>query len=231
MYDDADYRSIGGPHVQFDAFTTVFVTAAFLVPGFIASAVMSMFVARRSTSLEGRAHEYLTLSCVNHGFWSWLIWLAYRDEWLNRYPIGAGVVLFGILFVFPVLMGWAFGCLRQGDHVGRFLDRLGFRVIRQDPTAWDYFFSRAQPCWVIVTLQSGSRLYGFFGIKSFAGDDPQSRDLYLEAVYRLTDGGEWAPVEDSRGIWIASDQIASLEFREAHEVNNGDSTKGEDSAA
>lgn len=216
--------------MQFDAFTTVFVTAAFLVPGFICSAVISMLVPRRSTAPEAQAREYLTLSCFNHGFWSWLIWLIYRNQWLDQYPVGAGALVLFIVFVSPILMGVAFGRLRQANLVGRFLDRLGFRVVHQDPTAWDHYFSRARPSWVIVTLQSGSRLYGFFGLRSFAGDDPQWRDLYLEAVYRLTDGGEWAPVEDSCGIWIAANQIASLEFRKDHEVNDGKAAESSDSS-
>jgi hypothetical protein len=69
-------------------------------------------------------------------------------------------------------------------------------------------------------LKNGSRVYGFYGEQSFAGDDPSHRDLYLEATYRLLPNGEWAPVEDTGGILVMSDQIALIEFRKIAEETN-----------
>jgi Family of unknown function (DUF6338) len=87
-------------------------------------------------------------------------------------------------------------------------------------TAWDWYFSQKKPAWVIVTLKNGSRVYGLFGRNSFAGNDPDRRDLYLEATYRLLSNGEWAPNEDTRGILILGDQIAVIEFRYFEEVGD-----------
>ena len=81
------------------------------------------------------------------------------------------------------------------------------------PTAWDFKFMAEVPSWVIVTLKDGSRVYGFFGNASFAGDDANERGLYIEAVFTPTDGQSWQPVQDTGGILIKSDQIASVEFR------------------
>lgn len=85
-------------------------------------------------------------------------------------------------------------------------------------TAWDWFFSQQRPVWAIVTLKSGARIYGLFGKKSFAGNDPERRDLYLEATFRVLQNGEWAPNEDTAGALILTDQIGAIEFRNYAEV-------------
>jgi hypothetical protein len=72
----------------------------------------------------------------------------------------------------------------------------------------------------VVTLKNGSRIYGVYGEHSFAGDDPQYRDLYLEATYRQLTTGDWAPSEDTAGVLIMAEQIAVLEFRQFSEVKD-----------
>ena len=69
-------------------------------------------------------------------------------------------------------------------------------------TAWDWYFSHQKPCWCLVTLTDGSQVYGLFGEKSFAGDQPEYRDLYLEEAFQLLDDGQWAPMEDTGGVLI-----------------------------
>jgi hypothetical protein len=94
--------------------------------------------------------------------------------------------------------------------------------VHQIPTAWDFHFSRALPYWTVVTLKDGSRVYGLFGYRSFAGDDPKERDIFLESVYTLRNDGEWLPVEGSGGILIKADQVAAIEFRKLEEVSYDD---------
>jgi hypothetical protein len=74
--------------------------------------------------------------------------------------------------------------------------------------------------WVIVTLKNGSRVYGLFDKNSFAGNDPDRRDLYLEATFRVLDNDEWAPNQDTGGILILAEQIAMIDFRKWEEVSD-----------
>jgi Family of unknown function (DUF6338) len=80
-------------------------------------------------------------------------------------------------------------------------------------TAWDWYFRQEKPSWMLVTLKNGSQVYGLFGKDSFAGDDPEFRDLYLQATFRLLPDGQWAPLEDTGGVLIMADQISTIEFR------------------
>ena len=118
------------------------------------------------------------------------------------------------------MLGLLSGRYLQRDWVKTFLGRFGFRTIHPIPTAWDYFFSRTGPCWILVTLKNGSHVYGLFHNSSFAGDDPSERDLYLETVFRPTQAGDWAPVEDSAGILIKADEISAIEFRRLTEISD-----------
>ena len=188
------------------------------MPGFVWSSVLSMLLPRRSVGKEVLALQLLTLSCINHGLWSWaLVWIV-RSEFLDHYPYLGGLFLAVIIFVSPVTLGLATAKLQQTGAVGGFLRRLGFRTVDSIPTAWDWYFSRQEPCWALVTLRSGFQVYGLLGAASFAGDDPGHRDLYLEASYRILPTGDWAPVEDTAGVLIMPDQIATIEFRKL----NGD---------
>ena len=201
------------------SFDAVFFTVGFLVPGFIWSSVLSMLVPRRPSGKEIPWIEFLTFSCINHGLWSWALFLIFRTGLIDQQPYWSGVCLVGIIFVSPIILGLVSAALQQKEWIGRFLRRLGFRTVHPIPAAWDYYFSREQPGWVLVTLKNGSRVYGFFGEESFAGDDPTQRDLYLEMTCRLLPNGDWAPVEDTGGVLINSDQIATLEFRKLAEDN------------
>lgn len=213
-----------GGSMSFDTFNAVFFTAAFLVPGFIWSAVLSMLVSRKSTEPQMRAVEFLTFSCINYGLWSWLIYPLFYNEWWGEHPYVSGAALFVIAFASPIGLGLVSGWMAQRNTVATVLERFGFNTVLAIPTAWDYHFSRGRPHWVIVTLRDGSRLYGLFGLESFAGDGPESQDLYLETAFTLTDTEEWAPVEDSDGVWISAEQIAVLEFRKVYEVEHGEQT-------
>ena len=199
--------------MTFGSFEAVFFTAAFLVPGFVWSAVVSMLVPSRTASAQIRVVEFLTFSCINHGLWSWALFPVFTTGFLDQHPWWSGLILFAIMFLSPIGLGLASGSLQQKESVGRFLRRLGLRTVHPVPRAWDWHFSRLKPYWVMVTLKDGARLYGLFHSRSFAASDPDRRDLYLEAQFRPLETGEWAPVEDTGGVLIMADQIAAIEFR------------------
>ncbi len=205
--------------MTFTTFETVFFTVAFLVPGFVWSSVVSLLVPRRSRAPQLRMLEFLTPSCLNYGLWSWALFLLFSSDLLRERSYLAAFSLFAIVFVSPIGLGVLSGWLRQRNAIASFLGRFGFHTIHPLPTAWDWKFSRGYPYWFIVTLADGACIYGLFGRNSFAGDEPTGRDLYLEAMYYLDNDGEWYPVEQTGGVWIAATHIAVVEFRKLEEVN------------
>lgn len=206
--------------MAFDTPIAVLIAIGFLVPGFILSKVLATTFRRRSTSVADLTLQYLTFSCVNYAVWSWLIVLGVRGDWMHRHPISTGWLSVLVLLVSPFALGIAGGRLGRLDRIQRLLSSLGFIVQRFIPTAWDHQFQKETPCWIIVRLRDGSTVCGFFGNQSFAGDDPEERDLYVEAVFLQQDGDAWQPVEDTCGILIKGSEIATIEFKTIQEVNN-----------
>jgi hypothetical protein len=207
--------------MAFDSFNVAFFTAGFLVPGFLWSAVLKLFIPQRAQTGQDRFVELLTLSCINYGLWSWTLFPIYQTKFYELHPYWAGIWFLGIIFVSPVILGGVTGVLQQKEFVQRFLASFGLRTVHPIARAWDWHFARGYPYWVLVTLHDGSQLYGLFGSNSFAASDPEKRDLYLEAQFRVLDNGEWAPIEDTAGVLIAGDQISTIEFRHL-EVNGND---------
>jgi hypothetical protein len=198
--------------MEIDTFNAVLFAAVFAVPGFLASAAFSAAVPRAKATTESRRLEFLSLSCLNNAIWLWLLVLIFQGGLLRSSPVWAGLLLMLPVLVSPLLIGVLLGRLCTKPRTRTLLAQVGFRTQRLIPTAWDYHFSRERACFVIVKLRDGSFVYGYYGCDSFAGDDPDCHDIFLERQYRR-DKGKWTPIDRSDGILIAYDQIAAIEFR------------------
>jgi hypothetical protein len=115
------------------------------------------------------------------------------------------------------VLGLLIGKLGRIERIQGLLSAFGFKVHRFIPTAWDFRFEQETPAWVIVRLRDGSSVSGYLGARSFAGDDPDERDLFIEAVFVPSDDGHWQPVPDTGGILIKGSEIGSIEFRRSGE--------------
>jgi hypothetical protein len=206
-----------------NTFDAVFYTLSFIVPGFIWNSTLFIFVPRRAEETGTVFLRYLTLSCLNYAIWIWLIYLVVRSEFFAQRPVWSAFAWFLIIFISPVLLGVITGRLSSQDWLRRLLIRLGLGPIHPIPTAWDYYFSRTAPVWVLATLKDGSHVAGFFGRSSFASSDPRERDLYLEKIFKIVENGPWETIPRNRGILISGNQIASIEFWETEEeAHNGE---------
>jgi hypothetical protein len=82
------------------------------------------------------------------------------------------------------------------------------------PTGWDWIFSTTEPCYVLITLNNGTEIAGYFGDRSMASSDPEHKDIYIELVYKVPeDGGTWEAVDGSLGMHIDGTNTAYIEFK------------------
>ena len=72
--------------MQFSNLEAVIYTIAFLVPGFVWSATLSMMVPLRKPPQYTAFLNYLTLSCINHGLWSWLLVPLFMTGFVKSHP-------------------------------------------------------------------------------------------------------------------------------------------------
>ena len=80
------------------------------------------------------------------------------------------------------------------------------------PTAWDAFFDRREPCFLLIHLKDGSMIGGYYGPGSFAGAFPHDGDLYISVVYHLDEEGLFGePVPDSKGVLLRKEDYDYIE--------------------
>jgi Family of unknown function (DUF6338) len=192
--------------------TAVVILVAFLMPGFIASRALS-FVYPSSETGETRAVlTAITLSSFNYAILSWIIILAWWQSWYKSVEFLAAFVFFA-LFVSPVIIALLFGKVNDSDWGRRMRQKFG--VMHPIPKAWDHFFRRRVPCWVIATMKDGRVIGGLYGPNSFASSFPAQEDLYIEKVCTMSaDGKMEGVIAQSVGAIIRMENVALLEFFE-----------------
>lgn len=80
-------------------------------------------------------------------------------------------------------------------------------------TAWDFFFSRRAPAFVLVHLKNGQLLGGYLGSSSFATSYPHQGDLYLEEVYRVDENGRFGErIDHTYGALLRREDYDYLEL-------------------
>jgi hypothetical protein len=184
----------------------------FLLPGFVWSAVYAALIPRKTDSEQIRFMEFFALSSVNNAFWSWAIYLIYRTRVYERHEFYSAATVFVVVFLSPALAGLLTANVRRSRSGALFLNWLGFKTVEEKTTAWDFKLSQPDPVWLNVLLKNGNRVYGLFGANSFAGDAGATGDLYLEMIVERGPDGSFDQSFPNQGVWIAADQIATIEF-------------------
>ena len=192
----------------------VYNVVSLLTPGVIVTYVRSKFLTGRSRTISEATMEYVVISAV---YYSITIPLISCLPWFRDHR---DILL---VLVIPILFGCILGIFAQLDLMTKVLDQwplslLGVKVAHPIPTSWDYVFANLKSgVWILVTLKSEEKVYGFFGGQSFASSDLSRRDLYVEDIRKE----DWMPVEDdgrARGIWLSEEEIRLIEIIPAGEA-------------
>lgn len=194
-------------------FDVLFYTLAFIVPGFIIDSTISMLIPRTTDKQHVALLRFLSLSCLNYGLYSWLVYLVLHLQFFTNSVWWTATAWFFIIFLSPAIFGLIVGQFQEKEITRKILQGLGFRPIHNIPTAWDYKFSKTSSAtWVIVTLSDGSTVAGRYGSKSFASSQFGERDLYLEKVYKIVEDGAWEEADRANGILLKETAIQHIEF-------------------
>lgn len=201
--------------MKLEGLPDLYLVLAVFVPGFIYHGVLSQFVPLRQ--MRTREHVilgFLTATAFNYAVCSPLLYFLFAGRLFATDPIWQALTLFLIIFLTPIILALIVAAIGQKDGLAWLFRWLGLRSINPIPTGWDWIFSRTDPCYVLVTLSTGTQIAGYFGLQSMASSDPDRRDLYLERVYVIPSDGPWQPVDRSQGTYIDGSQIAFIEFRQ-----------------
>lgn len=200
-----------------DTFETVLVTCIFIIPGFITDGVIKLFITRSTRSATIQLLYFLFYSILNLAILSWLyliIWEKYQTE--TSKLLGC---LAGVAFCCAVILGIIIGLIKKYELFNKLLRILKCNINHETPTAWDYYFSKATPCYVIVNLIDGTTIYGLYDESSYCANSEDGKDIYLQEIYDVDNNGKWTSSPTNLGVYIVSSQIKSINFYKGVDKN------------
>lgn len=178
----------------------------FVVPGFVAMRTHDLLIPAEARDWGSSLVEAIAYSMLNVAALFWFIGLLQRQGFQQQHPVLHGLGMFGVLFVAPV--GWAF--LARYIITSPLVRRL---VLDPSPTAWDFFFSKRRPAWVLFHLKTGQKLGGLFWLDSTASAYPNTADIYVEEVWRLDDQNRFIErIDQTAGALLKRDDCSLIEF-------------------
>src|ERR1700722_15882305 len=196
-------------------YKSIILTLFFIVPGFVFFFIYSLFGWKQSKT-EDNVVLFLkcfTVSCLNLGFWIVALYNSTPQPPSAAAAVdlsAMGKILFEALYVSPavaaIVLGlvnlavFEYGWLRP---LRSFLGKLGWFKIEPIPTGWDWkFYQQDEGVFVLVSLNDGNSVAGYFGDRSLASDRPGERDLFVKAVFEVPRNGPWIRRDRTDGILI-----------------------------
>lgn len=175
-----------------------------LLPGFVSLRVYGLMVPAQRTETSQQVLDALAYGVLNLGLWlvpMLLLLPAPADR-----PIGFWLFMVVVLVVSPVVLGVAAYRVLMWDRLRRW-------IRHPMPTAWDHFFSRREPCWILFRLRNGRSVAGYYGANSFASSYPHRRDIYVEEAWVIDDDGQFQwKVPDTAGALVSIEDCELIEF-------------------
>ena len=188
---------------------------AFIIPGFISLKTYELLLPAAIRDSDKQLIDAVAYSSVNYALMLGPIFFVETYQVRQLYPAAYILFYVSVLFVAPIVWAYVMKRLRSTDFFQRSMPH---------PIAkpWDYFFSKRNAYWVIVTLKDGKKFAGRYDSESFASSSPAPEQLYLEEAWVLnTEGGFERPRLDSAGILILSSEIIAVEF---FNITNGENS-------
>ena len=177
-----------------------------VVPGLITMHVYRLLFAAREIDWKGGLVQALFYSSLNLAVSLPILVPIHRHNFLEEHPYWYVAWLMVVLLVLPVAWPFLYQVLLRWQW-------LASKIQLPYPTAWDYFFGRREPVFVLVQLRNGTRLGGYYGLRSYATSFPTDGDIYLETVYHVDEDGKFKEsIEGSSGVLIRKDQYELIEF-------------------
>lgn len=177
---------------------------ALILPGFVSMRVYAMIRPVEHSPLKDTLLEAISLSILNAAMLWWaIVELLQSDNVYFQYAL--------IVFIFIVApVFWPF-------LIGKIIDYAALKGLILSPakTAWDQFFLRREPCWIIVSLSDGRRIGGYFGEMSYATLHPQSGHIYIEELWEVdqTTGEIGDAVPASKGLLLRPGDYQFIELK------------------
>jgi hypothetical protein len=183
-----------------------------VAPGFLSMKIWGLLLPSRHMSMADSLYEAIFYGVLNYFIIvQWFPPLIKAEGCGTFWFIVSYIVS---LVIIPILLPIAWKQVISSAFLKR-------KIINPIPKAWDVFFGRRNPCFMIVHLKDNSVIGGYYGYKSAASSYPETEDLYLEQIWQLDVLGHFKePIEDTAGLLVSSDSIGYIEL--FHSLEEGE---------
>lgn len=196
--------------MSIESIDVVLYTCTFLLPGFIIKSVMDTLIPPVKFNETKYFLSCLFYSIINCAICSWIYILLLNN--FEMQSVWFWILLVVITIIAAIVVALCISVIKQKNIVGCIFSKFNINSINYVPTAWDFYFSKQNESWVIVTLKSEKTIYGKYSVNSFASSDSEERDLYIEQTYKYIEEQPWGVDNTSNGILISKDEIETIEF-------------------
>ena len=163
----------------------------FVVPGFVAIRAYDLLI-----PAERRDFGAALIEVVSHSLLNWVLFAPLLAVPNATNPgvleFGSALARFGYVFVAPVVLAIATYYFRTARPriLRRLLKILRINIVDPMPTAWDEFFARGEPCYMLFHLKSKETIGGVFSTRSFATAYPGPQELYVEQLWIIDEANQ-----------------------------------------
>ena len=189
----------------------------FLLPGFVAAAVLYSLTSHPKPSAFERAVQALIFTIVIQVIVAALFWIVAEvtdiESWVKTWEVIVSVVVavaFGLMAVYA----------SNNDVLYRPLRRFGITRENSYPSEWYSAFSHHSNCYVVLHLTGERRLYGW---PTEWPSRPDEGHFLIEEGEWITDEGESTPLEEVAAVLVPGSEVEMIEFLEA--VHSKESTE------
>jgi hypothetical protein len=182
--------------------TTLGLFIMIVAPGFISLKIWGLIHPSRRIVFSEAIYEAVFYGVLNYFLVvRWLTSLVVMSE----VAINICVYIFSLIIVpilLPIIWKWILS--------RKFIKK---RIINPIPKAWDMFFVRRKPCFMIVHIKNGQVIGGLYDSDSAASSYPENQDLYLQEIWELDDEGKFIKqIEGTLGLLVSGDTINYIEL-------------------
>lgn len=182
--------------------TTLGLFIMVVAPGFISLKIWGLIHPSRRIVFSEALYEAVFYGVLNYFLVvHWLTSLVQTSE----AAITICVYIFSLIVV-PILLPIIWKRILSWASIKK-------RIINPIPKAWDVFFSRRKPCFMIVHMKNGQAIGGLYAYNSVASSYPENQDLYLEEIWELDDEGKFVKqIDGTLGLLVSGDTIDYIEL-------------------
>ncbi|MBF7684118.1 hypothetical protein I2F27_12545 [Acinetobacter sp. B5B] len=180
----------------------------FILPGFICMRVYSLISPNQANEFNDKILNIIAYSCIIYGFnFPFIYWIEQSDL-SSTSSFLYGLFYFYLLFISPIILAFIWIYIRKSKWAQK-------SIYHPTISPWDFVFSKRSSCWIIVTLDDNTKIYGRYGSKSFVSSYPAEPQIYLDECWEPNlDGGFNRKHDASAGIIILAKDIRHVELFE-----------------